>query len=128
MKANPNNRMAFEYLMAHYLSTRQLDKVALHMNKLGNFDYPTTPRLYEEALLLGPIVNPGSPVNLGARQISFETAQRFQAFSAATSRFGDDKRAAQQAVEREFGDTYWFYYLFGDVEAPPPPTEMKAYQ
>ena len=40
LKRNPQNRMAFEYLMAHYLLTRQLDKLATQLHRLDDFDVP----------------------------------------------------------------------------------------
>ena len=34
LERNPRNRMAFEYLMAHYLLTRQIDKMVANLRPL----------------------------------------------------------------------------------------------
>ena len=49
---NPRNRMAFEYLMAHYLMELDLKRAVQRLRSLDNFNYPHIPRSYEEALLL----------------------------------------------------------------------------
>ena len=128
LQANPHNRMAFEYLMAHYLLTCQLGKVALNLGQLSNFDYQNTPELYQEALLLLPLAKPDQPISLENGRVSTQTAQRFREFHEQTRRYGDDREAAHKAVESEFGDSYWFYYLFSDVESSLPSTETKSYQ
>jgi len=44
--------MAFEYLMALYLLSRQTDRLAANYGRIENFDYAEAPPLYQEALLL----------------------------------------------------------------------------
>jgi hypothetical protein len=114
LERNRHNRMAFEYLMAHYLLTRQLDKFALHIKRLADFDYPDIPRHYEEAMLL--LIRSGrqyGEFGLENRQISWETQRRFNNFSLVVGRHLRDKEAARNATMPGFGDTYCFYYLFG---------------
>jgi hypothetical protein len=52
LSINPRNRLAFEYLMMFYLLTLDLDQFVLNLDRIGNFDYPALPRLYEQAILL----------------------------------------------------------------------------
>jgi len=52
LERNAKNRMAFEYLMAQYLLNRQPDKLAAHLWRLDDLDYPTVPPIYAEAFLL----------------------------------------------------------------------------
>ncbi|MBN1895735.1 hypothetical protein JW906_14675, partial [bacterium] len=52
LKSNPANRMAFEYLMAWRLLSRQVDEIALESNRLALFRYAHIPRHIEEALLI----------------------------------------------------------------------------
>jgi len=44
---NPHNKMAFEYLMAHYLLTGRVDEIAANMERLKELGYHTIPTLYE---------------------------------------------------------------------------------
>ena len=52
LETNPRNRMAFEYLMAHYLLTRQLDALVANLHRFDDFDDPRLPRHCEEALVI----------------------------------------------------------------------------
>jgi len=79
LKDNRNNRMAFEYLMAFYLLTGQVGKVAENLHRLDDFDYQGIPRLYEEALLVH-YNQGGAKVDLGGREISAAATERFEHF------------------------------------------------
>ena len=52
VEQNENNRMAFEYLMAHYLLNVQPEKLAAQVGRLADFDYGDIPLLYAEAVAL----------------------------------------------------------------------------
>ncbi len=52
LERNPRNRMAFKYLIAHYLLTRQLDKMAANLHRFNDFDNAHLPRHCEEALVI----------------------------------------------------------------------------
>jgi hypothetical protein len=134
LEANPKNRMAFELLMARYLLTRQLGKFASQLRRLDQFDYQGIPRHYEEALLSylhataeNPQVRPDLGPLLKRRRIRKDTNDRLQAFVRiyATYQDDDDQDAAMQAawaqLAPEFGDTYWFFDVFGRSAAAPPP-------
>ncbi len=112
LAANPRNKMAFEYLMAHYLLTRNLDGIAKNINRLDQFDYTRIPRYYEEALLLRSGLQ-GAPPNVKGRTISAEAVRCFREFSQVRGLGGRDARAAAAAVPAQYRDTYFFYYFFG---------------
>ena len=52
LSRNKTNKMAFEYLMAHYLLNRRLDKFIENLPRIDNFGYENIPRHYQEAILL----------------------------------------------------------------------------
>ena len=114
MEANPKNRMAFEYLMAHYLLTKQLDKVVSSIARLNDFDYPGIPRYYEEAIVLYEGAHPDRKVNLHGRRISSETRQRFRDYARYYVPYhvarGTKKREAFETLRTRCGDSYFFYY------------------
>ena len=109
LERNARNRMAFEYLMAHYLLTGRLDGIARDISRLSDFDYPGIPRHYEEALLLYTEAT-GKEADLGGREISPETVERFGAFQQTLARYGERRQAACKALAQEHGDSYFRYY------------------
>ncbi|MDD5327014.1 MAG: DUF6057 family protein [Phycisphaerae bacterium] len=112
LEKNKHNRMAFEYLMAYYLLTIQLDKFAENLGRLDDFDYDRIPRLYEEAVLL--YNSTGKKAELHGRKISRESQERFKNFSNTyLGRYGKNKEMAIGELTKNYGDSYFFYYVYG---------------
>lgn len=136
--ASPRNREAFEYLMAYYLLTRQRAKLCANMGRLDEFDYVGIPRLYEEALLLEASISPKTPVTLRNRSISAQTEQRFREFLRDLDPCQNgpvpDRPKALETLIRRWGDSYFFFTVFGFTEprpgwkvvGPPPPPKGGA--
>ncbi len=111
LDANPHNRMAFEYLMALYLLSRQTDRLATNYGRIENFDYAEAPPLYQEALLLRA-TQTRRPLDLHGHQPSGDLYQRFETMSRIIRRHGGRPAAAADALARDFGGTYFFYHLY----------------
>lgn len=112
---NRYNRMAFEYLMAWYLLNNQLDKFAQNLHRLDDFDYPQIPPLYEQAILIYQVLT-GKKVELKGQQISAQTYDLASGFSAISARFGaGDRLTLMRLTLKDFGDSYFFYFNFGDM-------------
>lgn len=109
---NKNNRMAFEYLIAYYLLTHQLDKIVQFIPMLDNFNYSEIPRHFEEALMLYMSTR-SDEVDLRDRKISHETFQNYHRFSTVLARYRNNPQAAKNMLARQFGDSYYFYVAFG---------------
>ena len=112
LERNPRNRMAFEYLMAYCLLTRDLNGFVANIGRLDDFSYPHIPRHYEEALALHALAG-GTTPELGNRAVRWETLSRLGEFNAILKRFGNDTAGAREAAAPEFGDSYFFYFKFG---------------
>jgi hypothetical protein len=110
---NPRNRMAFEYLMAYYLLTRRIDKMVANLHRLDDFDQARLPRHCEEALVIHLQDTGSQTIDLGGRQISPETRRRSGEFVQAIGRFQGNASAAFTALHHDFGDSYFFFYVFG---------------
>ena len=108
---NRQNRMAFEYLMAHYLLTGDLEGVARNIRRLDDFAYPAIPALYEEAIVLQEDVK-GVPVDLGRRSISGETRRRFREFGRVVEGAAGDRDVALRALAKGYRTSYFPYYYF----------------
>ncbi len=108
------NRMAFEYLMAWYLLTKQLDKLVQNLPRLSEFGYAAIPPLYQEATL---IYATRHPVPLGNFSISAQTQQRIKHFSEIFNRYGRDKNAAWPELARDYAGSYFLYFLYAGSPA-----------
>jgi len=112
---NKQNKMAFEYQMGVYLMQKKLDKLAENLVRLNDFDYLQIPRYYEEAILILMFKQKKS-IDLHGYEISLESRQRFEDFVKAyrqvANMYGQEKRKAAQQLAKDYGDSYFFYYLF----------------
>ena len=112
LEKNSQNRMAFEYLMAWYMLTKQLDKFIQNIKRLNDFDYPEVPRIYEEAILVY-VSGTKKSVDLAGRQLNPLLLQRMNEFSLVFNRYGRNKQAAFKELLENYGDTYFFYHVYG---------------
>lgn len=113
LQRNPRNRMAFEYLMAYYLLTQRLDKLMANLHRFQDFGQTQLPRYCEEAILIYQDAPGAKAVDLKGHRISAETRRRSAEFVEAARRLQADPSAAFAALYREFGDSYFFFYVFG---------------
>jgi hypothetical protein len=112
---NPRNKMAFEYLMASYLLTGQVDKIAANIERLDELGYRNIPTLYEEALLIY-LSSHKQKIDSGRFNISPQTIKRFYKFGQLrTAMQSHDRQALINRLILEFGSSYFFFYTFGTV-------------
>lgn len=107
---NETNRMAFEYLMAHYLTRLQTEKIIEALPAFEFLGYRQLPRHIEEAILLHEKVL-NKKIELQGCKIRPETLERFQRFSLDLDRRLDQSDEGRRELTRDFGDTFWYYYL-----------------
>ena len=112
-----HNRMAFEYLMAWYMQTRQLDKFIQNLGRLRDFGYTSIPPLYEEAVVMYAY-GTGKPVDLAGYTISPEVRRRIEHFSDVFNRHNRDKAAAFQELARDYSDSYFLYSVYAAFQTP----------
>ncbi len=113
--AHPDNRMAFEFLMAHLMLGLKLEPALQVMAGSPLLrGQAVLPRHYGEAVLLQEYGRPGSaPGDLRLR-VGQAVESRFNEFRDFMIREGSrDREAAQDEAWRRFGGTYWYYYYFG---------------
>jgi hypothetical protein len=111
LDADPGNRMAFEYLMAHYLLTKQLEKFVGELDRLGSLDYGRMPTHYQEALQLYRMLTLQA-AEVPGYKVSKATADRLQQFFAVLKSYGRDRERARVALVPDFRGSYPFYYVF----------------
>jgi hypothetical protein len=110
IKSNPGNKAAFDYLMTYYLQTGRLDGIADMAPRTAALGYTVLPRYWEEALCVYLAQNEqDASVSLsGLRQ---ETVERFNEFARAMLQNNDP--AASERLAPEFGDSYFYFSVFG---------------
>jgi len=119
LERNPRNRMAFEYLMAHYLLTRQLEPLVANLHRFDDFDDPRWPRHCEEALVIHLAATRSQDLDLGVHRIRPETWRRYREFVQALQPFPRERAAeAFAALHDDFGDSYFFFHVFGSNNPP----------
>jgi len=112
LRQNPNNKMAFEYLMACYLLAGQLDNIAANIGRLDQLGYQDVPTLYEEAMLIYYGLR-GRKLDLNKLNIKRETIERYRRFlQLCNSMQAHNRQVVLRHLLREFGTSYFFYYKF----------------
>lgn len=113
LTANRTNDLARACLVAHQLLSLDLDG----LERDGAWRAPagpgTLPRPCEEALLWHHQPGGTQPPAAGELPVRPEIVARFQRFLQIGGRHRGDPAAARAALAPEFGDTFWFYAVFG---------------
>ncbi|MBE7499096.1 MAG: hypothetical protein HS113_02060 [Verrucomicrobiales bacterium] len=128
LAANPTNRMAFEYLVAHHLLAGQPTAAVDAWLQWQAPGKPGIPRLVEEALLVvrSQTRDKTTPLRGGDHAIHPVTLERYRQFLEALRPYADRTAEAHADLAHAFGDTFWFYLRFGDSVAACTPTKKGA--
>ena len=107
---NRKNRMAFEYLMAYYLLTKQPGKIVCSIGRSDDFDHLAVPDHYGEAVLMyGYTVR--RQVNLAGPGIKAHTSEKVRKVIGIVGECKGDKEAISKALARKFPNSYCRYLL-----------------
>jgi hypothetical protein len=121
LEANPSNRMAFEYLLAHYLLTSDWRGLASLAPRLKDF-YRAMPTHVQEALVGFRNENGSLPPGIDGSAIDGEIESRFRSFLEIFVRHQNGPaEEAWKELAPGFGATWWFFHVFGRTAAGPPP-------
>ena len=110
LEANPRNRMAFEYLMAYNLMTRNLKGFASQLFRLEQFSMGELPRYYQEAIVLA-VESLGLNLGAASARVGNAAAERFRGFVQARQELKLNPSKSPRELQRDFGDSYYFYYF-----------------
>jgi len=117
LEANPTNREAYEYLMAFFLVSRQLEPLAAHLDRAGDFGYTPLPRHWQEALVLHDALaeaDAPSPWRSYVTPPVADEVQRFLvAYRAARKAYPLDVHAQARSLAAQYGAGYCHYFFFG---------------
>jgi len=111
LEVNPNNKLAFEYMMAYYLKDKQLDKIVENAYRFGDLGYDKIPRHYEEAIVIHLSKTKGSLLSHGW-VIDPQTSKTASQFMSARKLNPAGKLSSAGNLAPDFGNTYFYYYIF----------------
>lgn len=112
LRRNPANAMALQYLLAHFLIKQDLEYIEKNLHLIARAKLPQLPRHIQEALLIQQKLTKGRPLQLGKYQISPEITRAFENYNQRFMSFGGNLQAARDDLRADYGDTYWFFYMF----------------
>jgi hypothetical protein len=111
LAANPQNRMAFEYLMTYYLMTKNLNAFVKNISRIRDFPgFEITP-LWDEALVLAGRQS-GHPVEMPGHVISQEALARVTAVTRLIQQYGEKGELPGSVLSSDCAHTYSFYWCF----------------
>lgn len=122
MRENPENNMAFQYLMALYLLNKDLKNFMSSLPLMNALRYSKIPVAYEEAIMYVIGLATSNPLANTEYRISNETKLRMQAYADIYT----TRRDAQALLARRYGSTFWYYLHYKQIEITPP-EEKKEY-
>lgn len=111
LEKNPHNKMAFQYMMASFLVTRQVHRIADNIHRLDDFGYTKLPRYYEEALVVH--IGMAKDHKVPKKWLPSEAAwKRAIEFDKIESKNEKNKPMAMKLLAPRFGDSYYYYHVF----------------
>lgn len=108
VEANPDNKMAVDYLLCSILLQGDLASFKGLMAKSHHLYGSSLPRAFDEALVLYYYISRQEPAP-GEITYSAGRLKQFNSFVKAIKPFGSDWQSARQTLGRDFGNTYWYY-------------------
>lgn len=112
LQQNPGNRMAFEYWVAYQLLEGDLEYLWNNIDKFRAFGYNRIPRHVQEMLLLYAYLSKWNQPDKLKPYVDNSNVQRFSEFERIIVQYRSNKSSAQKASKQEFGDTYWYFWMF----------------
>ncbi len=116
LQDHPDHRLAFEYLMAHFLLTHQRAELVRGLPLLGPLGYTRLPRHWAEAVLVHALETKTAPDARGWT-IDPDVQNQFREITAIVRGAHGNNRAVFDTLAPKYGDTYTFYSLFNTCGA-----------
>lgn len=112
LRQNPRNRMAFEYWVAYELLKGNLGPVWQNIHHFRIFGYTRLPRHVQEALTLYAYLSRWSKLDPLQPYVDYSTLQHFLNFQQILAQNQGDRYKAQKTLKSQFGNTYWYYWMY----------------
>jgi hypothetical protein len=109
MDANPENRTAYEYLMAYYLLKKDFNGFLQNIQLASRMNYSEMPIVFQEAAIFINSITPETPEQILNFPIKSIVLTGFNSYAEMYRTGGKD---LQVNIKKEFGNTYWYYIHF----------------
>ena len=106
---HPDNRMAYEYLMAYALLTKDINDFPLFFRLKKDFTYKEIPKSWQEALIYIWGLNHN---DLDSIPVPVSNAVKQQAIAYANTY--TSTQSPEPMLRKNFSKTYWYYLHFRD--------------
>jgi hypothetical protein len=111
LKANHDNKKAFEYKIAWLLFKKDTKSVLNEVKKMKAMGYMNIPRHIEEAIVLYMYFNHELP-DLGDLIVSMDTELRFSQYIATYLINSENNQILEREMKKIGEKTFWYYYQF----------------
>lgn len=108
LQTNPNNKIAFEYMMAWFMLEYNVEQVVNEVKKMKEIGYIRIPRHIEEAILIYQ-ANEGWLPDLGGLKINKKTELRFFQYESTLKPFTRIQSSGVEKNQKKYKNTFWFY-------------------
>jgi hypothetical protein len=112
VKEHPDNKMAFEYLMAFYMINKDLRNFLNCLPMMEKIGYKEVPVSYQEAIMYIIGLSNEDPITNSPPYVSQDTRLRMKAYTDIYATYPD----ARDRLAARFSGTYWYYLHFKEVE------------
>lgn len=127
LEKNPQNRMAFEYLMASHLLNGRLATFTKHLPQFKKLGYPALPTHFEEAVLTY-VYGTRKPLHLGGYEPRTDLRQQTEDFLGILTRHRGNRQAALAELASKYRKTYIFYYVYTQSDRAKQRMRQKSVQ
>jgi len=110
LEANPENKMAFDYLMAWYIITKGTDKFITYLDQMPNFGYKKLPIVYQLAILMHTYET-RKDVDMQGYEISHETTEYAKQLYTLMKQYFGNEQLQLKVLNEKYGDSYIYYFM-----------------
>jgi hypothetical protein len=112
LRDDPQNKIAYQYLMAFYLINKDLRNFMNRIPMMNDLGYTRIPVSYQEAIMYVIGLTSKNPMENIPYKISEDTKLRMKAYAEIYT----TNKNAQELLSRRFSGTYWYYFHYKQIE------------
>jgi len=112
-------------MIACHLMNGNLKGVTDHIKEFNTFTYSPIPRHVQEALTLMAALTPKFDLDLLKKMVDPVNYKRFIEYRQILIKHKGDKKSARSELQRQFGDSYWYYLMFVKPDSRQPESQNE---
>jgi hypothetical protein len=112
LRDDPQNKIAYQYLMAFYLINKDLRNFMNRIPMMNDLGYTRIPVSYQEAIMYVIGLTSKNPMENIPYKISDDTKLKMKAYAEIYT----TNKNAQELLSRRFSGTYWYYFHYKQIE------------